>query len=67
MVIGEPPPMGADPNPQLKWSGLPVEVENVICQAMARRPEHRFQWAGEMNDALARALMSQEEPKATPV
>jgi serine/threonine protein kinase len=66
MLVAEPPPVGADPSPRLKQADLPVGVVNVIRQAMAPYPEGRFVWAGDLHDALAAALASEGELRATP-
>ena len=66
MLVAEPPPVGADPSPRLKRADLPVGVVNVIRQAMAPYPEGRFAWAGDLHDALAAALASEGELRATP-
>ncbi len=47
----EPPPPPRSVNPT-----LPVEVENIILRALAKRPEDRFATAREMADALKNAL-----------
>ena len=65
MLVGEPPPVGADPSPGLRRLDMPVGIETVIRQAVAPYPEDRFPWAGALNDALARALRSRAEPEAT--
>lgn len=65
MLVGEPPPVGAGPSLGLRRPDLPVGIETVIRQATAPLPEDRFPWAGNLNDALARALTSQAEPRAT--
>jgi serine/threonine-protein kinase len=56
MVVGETPPVGGGPSPRLKRPDLPIEVEQVILQAMAQYPEQRFQSAGALSQALEAAL-----------
>ena len=65
MLVGEPPPVGADPSLGLRRLDMPVGIETVIRQAVAPYPEDRFPWAGDLNDALARALTSRAAPEAT--
>jgi len=65
MLVGEPPPIDADPSWRLKRAGLPAGVVDVIRQATAPHPEGRFAWAGDLSDALAAALISQDQPRAT--
>lgn len=48
--LQEPPP-----NVLEERADLPVEVGRVITSAMAKRPEDRFQSAGELSDALSAA------------
>lgn len=68
MVIGTPPATDSVPTPRVYRPDLPTEVEKVILKAMAWNPDQRFQTAGELSSALARATASpQIESTAPPV
>jgi eukaryotic-like serine/threonine-protein kinase len=57
------------PAPTLAEAGTsaPPEVEALVARALARRPDDRFQSAGELAEALAQAEASQTRPTPTPV
>ena len=54
------PPTPHDVNPK-----VPVPWSSTIMQALAKRPQDRFQDAGEMRDALERALESTKPRQST--
>lgn len=43
---------------------LPAEVGRIVAQALAKRPEERFQKAGHLSDALAQTAASETSPTA---
>jgi len=52
-----PPPRRINPR-------IPPEVEHIVLKALAKRPEDRFQTAGEMAAALHQALRHLQQPGA---
>ena len=52
-----------EPLPSLRSKGrdLPLSIERVIFKAMAKEPEHRYQSAGAMAEALAQAVREYDE------
>jgi serine/threonine protein kinase len=66
MLLGEPPPLGAVPNPRLRRPDLSPAVEQVILRAMAHYPDQRFQTAGELSRALNEAVSTQAAVASPP-
>jgi serine/threonine-protein kinase len=58
--IRQPPPSPTEFNPH-----VPADIERIILRGMEKKPEDRFQTAGELEVSLADFLMKSSQPSLT--